>query len=60
MAKIISTIKPTPFEQEQIATAKQVMNYKLAAEANVVSILYKVPDYLYESILCLDDFSNNL
>lgn len=59
MAEKNTTVKLTPFEQEQIAIAKQVMNYKLAAEANVVSILYKVPDYLYESILCLDDFSNN-
>lgn len=52
-------LKLTPFEQEQISIAKKILDYKLAAEANVVSILYKNPDYLYESVLSLDDFSNN-
>lgn len=52
--------KLTPFEQEQIAIAKKILDYKLAAEANVVSILYKSTDLLYESILSLDDFSNNI
>lgn len=51
--------KLTPFEQEQVTVIKQILDYKLAAEANVVSILYKSNDFLYESILSLDDFSNN-
>lgn len=51
--------KITPFEQEMIDTAKQVMEYKMAAEANVVAILYKAPDEIYNTNLTLDDFSVN-
>ena len=51
--------KLTPFEQEMVDTAKQVMEYKIAAEANVVAILYKTPDELYNTNLSLSDFSNN-
>lgn len=52
--------KLTPFEQEMLDTAKQVMEYKIAAEANVVAILYKTPDELYNTNLSLIDFSNNI
>ena len=34
-----NTKKLTPFEAETIEVAKQVVEYKLNAEANVVSIL---------------------
>ena len=51
--------KITPFEQEMVDTAKQVMEYKMATEANIVAILYKVPDELYNTNLTLDDFSVN-
>ena len=36
--------KITEFEKEMIDTAKKVVEFKVAAEANVVSILYKTPD----------------
>lgn len=52
--------KLTPFEQETIEVAKRVVEYKLNAEANVVSIFYKNPDELYNVNLSLDDFSNNI
>ena len=51
--------KLTAFEQEMVDTAKKVMEYKMAAEANVVAILYKAPDELYNTNLALDDFSVN-
>lgn len=51
--------KLTPFEQETIEVAKQVLEYKLAAEANVVAILYKKPDELFNTNLTLEDFHNN-
>lgn len=51
--------KLTPFEQELIDTAKKVTEFKTAAEANVVSILYKKPDELFDTNLALDDFSIN-
>jgi replicative DNA helicase len=54
------TSKLTPFEQELIDTLKQLNEYKEACEANIVSILYKVPYKLYEINLKLDDFSNNI
>ena len=52
--------KPTAFEQEMISTAKKVLDFKVAAEANVVSILYKAPDKLFDSNLVLEDFSENV
>ena len=52
--------KLTPFQQEMVETAKKVMEYKLATEANVVAILYKSPDELYNTNLTLDDFSVNV
>ena len=51
--------KLTAFEQETISTAKKVLDFKIAAEANVVSILYKNPDKLFDTNLSLDDFSEN-
>ena len=49
----------TPFEKETIEVAKKILDYKLAAEANIVSILYKNPDLLYSTNLKREDFSNN-
>lgn len=54
------TKKLTPFEQETIEVLKQINEYKLVAEANVVSIIYKEPDLLRETNLVLDEFSNNI
>ena len=54
------TTKLTPFEQEQIEILKRINEYKVTAEANVVSILYKEPDLLRETNLVLDEFSNNV
>lgn len=51
--------KITAFEKEMIDTAKKVVEFKTAAEANVVSILYKAPDKLYDTNLTLDDFTEN-
>ena len=52
--------KLTPFEQELIETMKTVKSFKLAAEANIVSIIYRSPDSLYNHDLKLEDFSNNV
>lgn len=54
------TNKLTPFEQEQIEVLKRINEYKITAEANVVSILYKEPDLLRETNLVLEEFSNNV
>lgn len=54
------TNKLTPFEQEQIEVLKRINEYKVTAEANVVSILYKEPDLLRETNLVLEEFSNNV
>ena len=51
--------KLTAFEKEVIDTAKQVLEYKLAAEANIAAILYKNPEDLYNVSLSLNDFSEN-
>lgn len=52
--------KLTPFEQELSDTAKLVREYKHTCEANVVSIIYKSPDVLYDINLALDDFFENI
>ena len=51
--------KLTPFEKEQIETAKKVLEYKVGAEANVVSIIYKRPDLIYNTNLSIEDFHDN-
>lgn len=52
--------KLTLLEKEQIETAKKILEYKLSCEANIVSILYKVPDEFYNTNLELKDFHNNV
>lgn len=50
----------TAFEKETLEVIEQIKEYKLAAEANVVSILYKYPDEIFNVDLVLDDFTNNV
>lgn len=57
MAK--ETTELTPFAKEQLETAKKVNEYKLGAEANIVSIIYKNPELLHQYKLNTSDFSNN-
>lgn len=52
--------KLSPFEQELIETLKKISEYKEACEANIVSILYKNPELLYETQLELNEFSHNV
>lgn len=52
--------KLSPFEQEQIDTLKKLNEYKEACEANIVSILYKAPNRIYESNIKLEEISNNI
>lgn len=49
----------TLFEQEMIDTAKKILEIKLGIEANVVSIIYKKPELLYDTDLQIEDFHNN-
>ena len=52
--------KLSAFERELIETIKQINEYKEACEANIVSILYKNPDSIFETNLALDEFNNNI
>ena len=52
--------KLTPFQQEQLDMATILLEYKQNCEANIVSILYKHPEEIFESNLKLNDFSNNI
>ena len=52
-------IKLTPFEKQQAEAAKQILEYKLGAEASIVSMIYKNPDLLRETNLTINDFHNN-
>ena len=51
--------KLTPFEKQQAEAAKQIFEYKLGAEASIVSMIYKNPDLLRETNLNLNDFHHN-
>lgn len=52
--------KISPFEQELIEVIKTIVEYKTAAEANIVSILFQKPDFILDSNLTLDEFNNNI
>lgn len=54
-----NTNKLTPFQQQQAEAAKQILEYKLGAEASIVSMIYKNPDLLRETNLQLNDIHNN-
>lgn len=51
--------KLSPFEKQQAEIAKQILEYKLGAEASIVSMIYKNPDLLRETNLNLNDFHHN-
>lgn len=51
--------KLTPYQEEKLKCAKQVKEYKVACEANIVSIFYKEPELMYDYQLKLEDFSEN-
>lgn len=52
--------KITAFEEELIKAATKVREYKLACEANIVSIFYREPNIIYDYELKLEDFSENI
>lgn len=52
--------KISPFEQQCIDVIKQIKEYKLVCEANVVAMIWKDPEKLRESNLSLTDFDNNV
>ena len=54
-----NTGKLSPFEKQQAEAAKQILEYKLGAEASIVSMIYKNPDLLRETNLQLNDIHNN-
>ena len=59
MAQSKNEKKTTPFQEELIKAAKTVKEYKLACEANIVSIFFKKPDLMYDYQLKLEDFTEN-
>jgi replicative DNA helicase len=51
----------TPYETELLLAATKVKEFKLSAEANIVSIFYRNPELLYAyDNLKLEDFTNNI
>ena len=50
----------TLLQKQQVETMKKILEYKLPAEANVVSIIFKSPSVLIETFVELkeDDFHN--
>ena len=52
--------KLSAFEQQKAETIKKVSEYKLQCEANVVAILYKDPEQLYNTDIDLTSFTSNV
>lgn len=52
--------KLSAFEQQKAETIKKVSDYKLQCEANVVAILYKDPEQLYNTDIDLTSFTSNV
>lgn len=52
--------KLSAFEEELVLTLKKISEYKEACEANIVAILYKKPEDIYEVDLKIEDFSHNV
>ena len=52
--------KKNTVSRETLETATKIKEYKLACEANIVSILFKQPELYYTYELKLKDFSNNI
>lgn len=59
MAENKSSKKLIPYQEELLKAVKTVKEYKLACEANIVSIYYKKPDLMYDFELKLEDFTEN-
>ena len=49
----------SPFESELLKAVKKVKDYKVACEANIVSIVFKQPDVLFDYQLSSEDFIEN-
>lgn len=52
-------IEMTPWEKEKYETLVLINEFKLAAEASAVAILYKNPELITETSLTLEDLTNN-
>lgn len=52
--------KITPFQQELLDTVKQISEYKLSCEANIVAIIYSQPELVFETDIELSEISNNV
>lgn len=50
----------TAFEKECIEVIKKISEYKLIAESNAVTIIYKNPDLIRDTSLKLEDINNNM
>lgn len=59
MAEKKENKKLTPYQEEVLKCAKQIREYKVIAEANIVAILYKQPELIFDYTLQLEDFSEN-
>lgn len=52
-------MEQTPYEKEVLEAKKKILKYKISAESNVVAIIYKRPEFIYDCSLTIDDFSYN-
>ena len=58
--KFIAEEKITPVEKEKLNILKKIVDRKISAEANVVSILYKKPELFNNTDITMDSFSSNI
>ena len=51
--------KLSPYQEEVLKCAKEVKEYKVVAEANVVAIFFKQPELILDYPMQLEDFTEN-
>ena len=51
--------KLTPFQEQTEKVLEKISEYRLACEANIVSIIYKNPERMYDTNLTTDSFEHN-
>ena len=59
MAEKKENKKLSPYQEEVLKCAKEVKEYKVVAEANVVAIFFKQPELILDYPMQLEDFTEN-
>lgn len=56
----INTKNTTSYEEQRQQARAELLEYKIGCEGNIVAIIYKEPETIYDLKLTINDFSNNM